>query len=296
VANKFDYFPLYFRRLLIDTDDMTTLEFGAYMRLLLKAWDEKIPGKLPNSASDLARKARVDDATWEKVGPTVLARFKDLDKPHITQKFMRQVYADLCRLKNEKSKHSSAAAKSMWDRKKHANALREHSGGNANKTKTENKTKPEGEGNNKPPIPLTADFQPPEPALLDSDPGPDTLPADSPVRMLDGWELAGLPAELQTREFRDAFASWILNRREAGESPTAMTVRLNIGFCAELGHDAAIAAVKNSTRGNYKKICADQSSNRRNNDNRTPSDNEIRGAGKSIPIANRARRDDKTPA
>lgn len=142
MANEFDYFPLYFRRLLIDTDDMTTLEFGAYMRLLLKAWDEKIPGTLPNIPSDLARKARVDDAVWEQVSPTVLSRFKNLDRPHISQKKMRQVYADLRRLKKTKSSQASAAAKSMWDRKKHADALREHSGGNANETETKIKNSP----------------------------------------------------------------------------------------------------------------------------------------------------------
>jgi uncharacterized protein YdaU (DUF1376 family) len=137
LANEFDYFPLFYRQLLIDTADMTTLEFGAYMRLLLHAWDQQPAGTLPSDGTTLARIARVaEDTEWSKVSRAVLSRFKPGGKGRIRQKKMCEVYADLQNRAKSKRDSGINGAKARWDKNKHANALRSHTDRNANKSKS----------------------------------------------------------------------------------------------------------------------------------------------------------------
>lgn len=90
--------------------------------------------------------------------------------------------------------------------------------------------------------------------------GADLGDADSvdPILQLDGWELSGLSAELSTREFRTAFAVWVIERRAKKKPLTAMMCRMQISFCAKIGHDAAIEAIEFSVRQGYDGICQER--------------------------------------
>lgn len=145
--DKLDYFPLYVDKLIADTFDMSTMEFGAYMRLLLKAWKEKNVGTLPNEDDQLARFAGLNAEQWATVKAVVLARFKDLNKPRIVQKKMKQVHREVRELVKSRKDHARAAALAKWKKKKDARAMPEHmpeqSPSNAIKTETETEIKTE---------------------------------------------------------------------------------------------------------------------------------------------------------
>lgn len=136
MANQFEYFPLHYRKLLADTDLMTTEEFGAYVRLLLKAWDERPVGTLPQDDSQLARMARVTLDVWKSMKPVVLARFQPVKQKgeRLSQKFMRQIYQQIREQTQERSEAGSHAAKARWAKEKHADALRPQSDRNAIQT------------------------------------------------------------------------------------------------------------------------------------------------------------------
>src|SRR5260221_426451 len=130
MANEFSFFPLFVDDLIRDTRDMTTSEFGAYMRLLLEAWNQLPVGTLPDECDRLSRWAFPGQeqalALWQVVKPSVLSRFKPSSKPggRLRKKRMMLVYAELKTRKREKSRQASDAAKSMHAKKKCADAQR----------------------------------------------------------------------------------------------------------------------------------------------------------------------------
>lgn len=209
MANEFPFFPLFVDDLIRDTRDMTTPEFGAYIRLLLEAWNQQPVGTLPNECDRLSRWAFPGQeqalALWQVVKPAVLSRFKLPKGPgRIRQKRMMFVYADLKTRKREKSRQASQAAKSMHDKKKRADAERTHYGGNAkqNENLNSNNTLPPD------PPPDRYGVEPP-------------MPADPVVvALLRGYgiaegvcqELAGSRTEAQVR--RASEKALIQRRRE----------------------------------------------------------------------------------
>jgi uncharacterized protein YdaU (DUF1376 family) len=144
MANEFDFFPLFYRRLLIDTSGMRAEQFGAYVLLLLAAWDETPVGTLPDDDLILAHFARVESVDWLAMKPIVMARFQPALKGRWSQKRMRIVYDDLKarqRVKKEESDQKRANAKSGWKKRKHAPALHPQSGRVAVAMEKENETK-----------------------------------------------------------------------------------------------------------------------------------------------------------
>lgn len=125
MANEFDYFPFFLRLFMADTADMSTAGIGAYMLLLVRAWDEKPVGTIPTDDETLSRWTRLSAIAWSSVKPEVLSRFQPLrpGETRYTQKKMRKVYETLRRMKKDKSDVNRAAAKARWDREKDANAL-----------------------------------------------------------------------------------------------------------------------------------------------------------------------------
>jgi uncharacterized protein YdaU (DUF1376 family) len=71
---EFPAMPLWTDAYLADTGHLTTFEHGAYLLLLMTAWRNS--GSLPNDDRKLARFARVTQAQWTRIRPTMLAFFR----------------------------------------------------------------------------------------------------------------------------------------------------------------------------------------------------------------------------
>lgn len=107
MPNEFEYFPLYPRELLAETSDMTCAEFGAYMRLVLKAWDERQVGTVPDDDSALARLALASGPLeWTALGPAVRNRFQPVKARRLSLTWLRQTYQ---RLREQKKARVDAA-------------------------------------------------------------------------------------------------------------------------------------------------------------------------------------------
>lgn len=63
------WMPLYVGDFLADTTHLTTEETGAYLLVLMGAWNRG--GKVPNNDAQLARIARCDSETWKRLKPTL---------------------------------------------------------------------------------------------------------------------------------------------------------------------------------------------------------------------------------
>jgi uncharacterized protein YdaU (DUF1376 family) len=100
---------------------MSTEQVGAYMLLLCKSWREKPPGSLPSDDSLLAKWARVSSDRWSEIRLGVLAAFTFGPDSRWHQKRQRAEYDKLMAFRRGRSK----AAKSRWDKEKHARALHE---------------------------------------------------------------------------------------------------------------------------------------------------------------------------
>jgi uncharacterized protein YdaU (DUF1376 family) len=76
----------------INVEAMSTLQVGAYMLLLCKAWQSDPPASLPNSDQILARLARVDAATWAEIKAGVLVPFHVGGDGRLHSKRLRREY------------------------------------------------------------------------------------------------------------------------------------------------------------------------------------------------------------
>jgi uncharacterized protein YdaU (DUF1376 family) len=83
-SDKVDIFmPVYVADLLRDTDDLSTDEFGTYLRLLLHMWTRG--GVLPDEPERLSRLAGVDRSGLDRVWP-VIGKFFRASKGSLSQK------------------------------------------------------------------------------------------------------------------------------------------------------------------------------------------------------------------
>lgn len=109
---------LYFKDFFSDgkVDVMSTLEIGAYFRLLGKAWYEDPPGSIPNDDRVLAGWARLTPDAWAECRPGVLAAFSLGSDDRWHQKRMRKEFAKLVAKAKEKSDTATRAANARWMR------------------------------------------------------------------------------------------------------------------------------------------------------------------------------------
>lgn len=145
MANRFDYFPLYYLRLLLDTQDMSTLEFGAYMRILLHAWDQKPVGSVSRDETALAAIGRVSPDEWAGMRAKILGRFKIGRGNRLLQKRMKAVYQQVLAASEGRSEAGKIGAEARWAKQRKngdAPAMRSHNDRNAKETKG-NETKEE---------------------------------------------------------------------------------------------------------------------------------------------------------
>jgi uncharacterized protein YdaU (DUF1376 family) len=101
---------------------MTPTQRGYYIMLLAHAWDSEKPGHLPNDPNILWKLARAESKrAWEKECSLVLAQFeKDRDGTLMNERLVLER-----RSQTRRSREFSRIAKSRWDNKKQACAIRD---------------------------------------------------------------------------------------------------------------------------------------------------------------------------
>ena len=83
------YMPLYTSDYLGDTTELTTLQHGAYLLILMVMWNRG--GSLPNDHEALRKIARLSKANWRKVWPDI-ERFFTVDGDQISQKKLGELH------------------------------------------------------------------------------------------------------------------------------------------------------------------------------------------------------------
>lgn len=76
----------------INVEAMSTLQVGAYILLLCKAWQSNPPASLPASDTVLARLARVDAETWQEIKAGVLVAFQLGEDGRLHNKRLRREF------------------------------------------------------------------------------------------------------------------------------------------------------------------------------------------------------------
>lgn len=144
MANEFDYFPLYYLRLLKDTAHMNNEQFGAYVRVLLNSWDVKPVGQPKDDDMQLAAMAHADPERWKVLKPIVMARFKGPVKGHYLQTRMCNTYRELRRVMRAKEERArlGGLAKAQKAQEKQIRLLKQKEAGRKAVLKPANKTKP----------------------------------------------------------------------------------------------------------------------------------------------------------
>lgn len=123
MATRYPYFPIYVTDFLGDqrVQAMTTEEVGAYVLLLLMAWQETPRGSLPNDPELLARWARCDGKrdgkmanAWVAISKRVLPCFEVRADGRLYQKRMESICADLEDLSAKRSAAGRLGASKRW--------------------------------------------------------------------------------------------------------------------------------------------------------------------------------------
>lgn len=115
------YFPFYPSDYLADTAHLTTEQHGAYLLLLITAWQRG--GRLPADPKKLARIARVSPRRWHLIEEDVLEFFEEEDDQIVSRRMERDYQKAV-----SKSEKRSASGK----RGGHAKALKDNEPGLAN--------------------------------------------------------------------------------------------------------------------------------------------------------------------
>lgn len=123
MPGKPPHFPLYPNDLLGDghVDAMTTEQFGAYVRLLCKAWFEEPAGTIPNDDAVLASWCRLSPAKWAKARPAVIKAFRKGNDGRYHQKRMMEEFAKLTKKLEARADAGSKGGKKRWQTDSFAN-------------------------------------------------------------------------------------------------------------------------------------------------------------------------------
>lgn len=98
----------------INVESMSTLQVGAYILLLCKAWQAEPPASLPSDDALLARLARVDLAVWLEIKDGVLVAFRPGTDGRLHNKRLRLEYDKASRLIRDKSRAGQKGAERRW--------------------------------------------------------------------------------------------------------------------------------------------------------------------------------------
>lgn len=111
------------------TNDMDATEFGAYVRLILEHYNRGVEGIELNDTR-LARVAKCEKRTWNKIKPRIIERFKIIEVNGIQRITHNRVIEELQKI-HKKSQQNRAKALKKWD-KHYAAAEQQQSRSNAN--------------------------------------------------------------------------------------------------------------------------------------------------------------------
>jgi uncharacterized protein YdaU (DUF1376 family) len=108
MAKKLPYLPLWTKDFIADTHYLTPAEVGAYVRLLLEAWNQP-DCSLPDDDTFLRRVVGGDPRSWRKMKPNVM-RFWQLNDGHYRQKRLSSEHKNAA----SRSRSASKSAKAKW--------------------------------------------------------------------------------------------------------------------------------------------------------------------------------------
>lgn len=223
----------------INVEAMSTLQVGAYVLLLCKAWQADPPASLPNDDLILARLARVDAAVWTDMKSGVLVPFRLGTDGRLHSKRLRQEYDNALKRMRASREKAAGAANARWskaaDCSKHApsmpGAVHEHCLSNAiqsesEKRNTEDPPKPPAgrkrERADAEACPLFAEFWAAYPNRKKRPDAAKAFAKHNPTRSLLDAILAGIERHRAGRKWLDGYiphpATW-LNAREWEDDP-----------------------------------------------------------------------------
>jgi uncharacterized protein YdaU (DUF1376 family) len=116
--------PLHIGDLIQDTYMLSTLEFGAYMRLLIATYN--LEGKLPNDDKLLKKITGLNGVNWAKIKPTIMQYFTQ-NGSVLTQKRVTETLFEILR-RSEQARSNSLKRWETGD----ADAMQRQCDGNAN--------------------------------------------------------------------------------------------------------------------------------------------------------------------
>jgi len=126
-VSDFPYFPLYVSDLLGDDkviiQDLT--QFGAYMRLLCLAWQQKPPATIPSDDAVIAKMLGITISEWAGLKPTVIQCWQ-LRGDRYYNKRLRQVFDEMIEARR---KRQSAGQLGGNQSSSNAKEVLKHSGG-----------------------------------------------------------------------------------------------------------------------------------------------------------------------
>lgn len=131
MANPYPFFGFWVKEFLGDNrvQAMTTEEVGAYLLLLLAAWQEDPVATLPADEDILCRLARMTEPRWQDCRKRVLACFSaSRDGKRLEQKRLRKEFERIDALHRKRQMAGKKAAETRWQT---------HSKGNANALPTQ---------------------------------------------------------------------------------------------------------------------------------------------------------------
>ena len=206
---------------------MSTLQVGAYILLLCKAWQADPPASLPNDDAVLARYARLSPAEWSAAKAGVLAPFRLGTDNRWHQKRLRQEYEHAVRVRKARSEAGKK-------------------GGRPRKP-------PEEEGQK--PIAYQKVKQKESKTLS----GSSEKSQEKKTKGRGGGAGGGagvseFPAPLDTPEFRAAWDSWLSYHRERRKKLTAETIRRQLSKLAAHGHAAAVWAINQAIERGWQGV------------------------------------------
>ncbi|WP_332815964.1 YdaU family protein [Ramlibacter sp.] len=111
MAKHDTWMPFYPADYLRDTMDLTTEEHGAYLLLILAAWQEG--GALDNDQEALRRITRLSKAQWDRARPR-LQRFFEVAGGKWLQKRVRREWEKARANTERKSRAGTVGAKAKW--------------------------------------------------------------------------------------------------------------------------------------------------------------------------------------
>lgn len=214
----------------INVEAMSTLQVGAYLLLLCKAWQAEPPASLPNDDQILSRLARLDPATWAEVKAGVLVPWRLGTDGRLHNKRLRLEYDKALSLIRAKTAGGRAGAVKRW--------------ATGNTDSSPNGT-PNGSASGSPNGTPNANQN-----QIKSQKGEEKDPPNPPRT---GGTPATIPPELDTEQFRRAWGEWKAERAAKKCRPLTPTGEARqLKHLATFGPAVAVEAIETSLRNQWQ--------------------------------------------